>query len=51
MLKQMFRMCMIDFGSYWDQHLSLVEFFYSDSCHSSIQMALFDELLFMSCKS
>lgn len=35
-LEYMLRACVIDFGSNWDKHLSLVEFVYNNSYYSSI---------------
>ena len=40
----MLRACAIDFKGSWDDHLPLIEFVYNNSCHSSIQMALFEGL-------
>nr|GEV59082.1 putative reverse transcriptase domain-containing protein [Tanacetum cinerariifolium] len=40
-LEYMLRACMIDFGSSWDRHLSLVEFSYNNSYHASIKAAPF----------
>ncbi|WMV24329.1 hypothetical protein MTR67_017714 [Solanum verrucosum] len=36
--------CMIDFKCNWDDHLPLIEFAYNNSCHSSIQMDLYEAL-------
>nr|GEV42884.1 reverse transcriptase domain-containing protein [Tanacetum cinerariifolium] len=35
-LKDMLRACVIDFGSSWDRHLSLVEFSYNNSYYSEV---------------
>nr|GEW66359.1 reverse transcriptase domain-containing protein [Tanacetum cinerariifolium] len=35
-LKDMLRACVMDFGGSWDAHLPLVEFFYNNSYHTSI---------------
>nr|GEZ70357.1 retrovirus-related Pol polyprotein from transposon 17.6 [Tanacetum cinerariifolium] len=43
-LKFMLRACVIDFGSSWDKHLSLVEFSYNNSYHASIKTAPFEAL-------
>jgi len=34
--------CAIDFKDNWDDHLSLIEFTYNKSYHSSIQMAPYE---------
>ena len=38
-LKDMLRMCIMDLGGSWNDHLPLVEFSYNNSYHSSIEMA------------
>ena len=38
-LEDMLRMCVLDHGGSWDEHLPLVEFAYNNSYHSSIEMA------------
>lgn len=43
-IEDMLRVRIIDFGGSWDEHLSLVEFAYNNSFHSSIQMAPFEAL-------
>nr|GEZ11395.1 hypothetical protein [Tanacetum cinerariifolium] len=43
-LEDMLRACVIDFGSSWDKHLPLVEFFYNNSYHASIKAAPFEAL-------
>ncbi|XP_069154621.1 uncharacterized protein [Solanum lycopersicum] len=43
-LEDMLRSCVINFGARWDQYLPLAEFTYSNSYHSSIQMAPFEAL-------
>ncbi|KAI3762559.1 hypothetical protein L1987_52990 [Smallanthus sonchifolius] len=40
----MLRACVIDFGGNWDSHLSLIEFSYNNSYHTSINMAPFEAL-------
>ncbi|GJY46943.1 putative reverse transcriptase domain-containing protein, partial [Tanacetum coccineum] len=40
-LEDMLRACVIDFGGSWDTYLSLAEFSYNNSYHSSIQCAPF----------
>nr|GEY14912.1 putative reverse transcriptase domain-containing protein [Tanacetum cinerariifolium] len=43
-LKDMLRVCVIDFGKGWVNHLSLVEFSYNNSYHASIKAAPFEAL-------
>ncbi|GJY86152.1 ribonuclease H-like domain-containing protein [Tanacetum coccineum] len=43
-LEDMLRACVIDFGGSWDVHLSLAEFSYNNSYHSSIRCAPFEAL-------
>ncbi|GJS45671.1 reverse transcriptase domain-containing protein [Tanacetum coccineum] len=50
-LKNMLRACTIDFGGSWDTHLSLAEFFYNNSYHTSIRCAPFKALYGRKCKS
>nr|GEW48510.1 putative reverse transcriptase domain-containing protein [Tanacetum cinerariifolium] len=50
-LKDMHRACVIDFGSSWDKHLSLVEFSYNNSYHASIKAAPFKALYGQKCRS
>ena len=38
-LEDMLRMCIMDLGGSWNDHLLLVEFGYNNSYHSSIKMA------------
>nr|GFC46801.1 putative reverse transcriptase domain-containing protein [Tanacetum cinerariifolium] len=47
----MLRACVIDFGSSWDKHLSLVEFSYNNSYHGSIKAAPFEALYGRKCRS
>ena len=42
---------MIDFKGSWDDHLSLIEFAYNNSYHSSIQMAPYEALYGRRCRS
>ncbi|GKA63342.1 putative reverse transcriptase domain-containing protein [Tanacetum coccineum] len=44
-LEDMLRACVLDFGGNWDVHLSLVEFSYNNSYHSSVRCAMFEALL------
>nr|GEV76184.1 putative reverse transcriptase domain-containing protein [Tanacetum cinerariifolium] len=50
-LKDMLRVCMIDFSGSWDVHLSLAEFSYNNSYHSSIRCAPFEALYERKCMS
>ncbi|GJT90527.1 putative reverse transcriptase domain-containing protein [Tanacetum coccineum] len=50
-LEDMLRACVIDFGSSWDVHLSLAEFSYNNSYHSSIRCAPFEALYERKCRS
>ncbi|KAF3626315.1 Phosphoribosylaminoimidazole-succinocarboxamide synthase, chloroplastic [Capsicum annuum] len=50
-LEDMLRASVKDFGGHWDQFLSLVEFSYNNSYHSSIQMAPFEALYGRKCRS
>nr|GEX74512.1 reverse transcriptase domain-containing protein [Tanacetum cinerariifolium] len=51
MLEDMLRGCVIDFGSSWDRHLSLVEFSYNNSYHASIKAAPYEALYRRKCRS
>ncbi|GKE94683.1 reverse transcriptase domain-containing protein, partial [Tanacetum coccineum] len=51
MLKDMLRVCVIDFGSSWDRHWPLVEFSYNNSYHASIKAAPFKALYGRKCRS
>ena len=42
---------MIDFKCIWDDNLSLIEFTYNNSYHSSIQMTLYEALYGCICRS
>nr|GFC14010.1 putative reverse transcriptase domain-containing protein [Tanacetum cinerariifolium] len=50
-LEDMLRACVIDFGSSWDRHLSLVEFLYNNSYHASIKAAPYEALYGRKCRS
>ena len=43
-LENMLRTCVLDFGKSWSKFLTLVEFAYNNSFHSSIQMAPYEAL-------
>ena len=47
----MLRACVIEFGGHWYNFLSLEEFSYNNSYHSSIDMAPFEELYGRRCRS
>nr|GFB44264.1 putative reverse transcriptase domain-containing protein [Tanacetum cinerariifolium] len=50
-LEDMLRVCAIDFGKGWDNHLPLVEFSYDDSYHATIKAAPFEALYGRKCRS
>ncbi|KAI3821421.1 hypothetical protein L1987_08989 [Smallanthus sonchifolius] len=50
-LEDMLRACVIDFGGNWDSHLSLIEFSYNNSYHTSINMSPFEALYGRKCRS
>ncbi|KAI3786449.1 hypothetical protein L1987_40139 [Smallanthus sonchifolius] len=50
-LEDMLRACVIDFCGNWDSHLSLIEFSYNNSYHTSINMAPFEALYGRKCRS
>ncbi|GKD30950.1 putative reverse transcriptase domain-containing protein, partial [Tanacetum coccineum] len=50
-LKDMLRVCMIDFGKGWDRHVPLVELSYNNSYHTSIKAASFEALYGRKCRS
>ncbi|GKE10512.1 putative reverse transcriptase domain-containing protein [Tanacetum coccineum] len=47
----MLRACVLDFKGSWDVHLSLVEFLYNNSYHSSVRCAPFEALYSRKCRS
>nr|GEZ53160.1 putative reverse transcriptase domain-containing protein [Tanacetum cinerariifolium] len=49
-LKDMLRVCAIDFGKGWVNHLPLVEFSYNNSYHASIRAAQFEALYGRKCR-
>ncbi|GJZ43016.1 putative reverse transcriptase domain-containing protein, partial [Tanacetum coccineum] len=49
--EDMLRACILDFGGSWDVHLSLVEFSYNNSYHSSVRCAPFEALYGRKCRS
>jgi len=50
-LEDMLRSCALDFQQTWEKSLSLVEFSYNNSYHSSIQMAPYEALYGRRCRS
>ncbi|GJT57291.1 putative reverse transcriptase domain-containing protein [Tanacetum coccineum] len=50
-LEDILRACILDFGGSWDVHLSLVEFSYNNSYHSSVICAPFEALYGRKCRS
>ncbi|GJS49791.1 putative reverse transcriptase domain-containing protein [Tanacetum coccineum] len=50
-LEDMLRACVIDFGGSWDVHLSLAEFSYNNSYHTSIRCTPFEALYGRKCRS
>ncbi|GKC11337.1 putative reverse transcriptase domain-containing protein [Tanacetum coccineum] len=50
-LEDMLRACVLDFEKGWDVHLSLVEFLYNQSYHTSIKTAPFEALYGRKCRS
>ncbi|GJR94267.1 putative reverse transcriptase domain-containing protein [Tanacetum coccineum] len=50
-LEHMLRACVLDFRGSWDVHLSLVEFSYNNSYHSSVRCAPFEALYGRKCRS
>nr|GFA95815.1 reverse transcriptase domain-containing protein [Tanacetum cinerariifolium] len=50
-LEDMLRACVLDFEGSWDVHLSLVEFSYTNSYHSSVRCASFEALYGRKCRS
>ena len=50
-LEDMLRACVMDFKGSWEKYLSLVEFSYNNSYHSSIEMAPYEALYGRKCRS
>ncbi|GKC36266.1 putative reverse transcriptase domain-containing protein [Tanacetum coccineum] len=50
-LEDILRACAIDFGGNWDTHLSLVEFSYNNSYHTSVKCAPFEALYGRKCRT
>ncbi|GJU13559.1 putative reverse transcriptase domain-containing protein [Tanacetum coccineum] len=51
MMEDMLRVCVMDFGGSWDTHLSLIEFSYNNSYHTSIKYAPFEARYGRKCRS
>ena len=49
-LKDMLRMCIMDFGGQWDLYLPLIEFAYNNNYHASIEMAPYEALYGRKCR-
>ena len=49
-LEDMLRMCIMDLGGSWNDHLPLVEFVYNNSYHSSIEIAPYEALYERNCR-
>ena len=50
-LEYVLRACVIDFKGDWDDHLSLIDFSYNNSYHSSIAIAPFETFYGRKCRS
>lgn len=50
-LEDMLRVCALDFGGIWGEHLPLVEFAYNNSYQASIGMAPYEALYGRPCRS
>ena len=50
-LEDIMRACAMEFKGNWDDHLSLLEFTYNNSFHSSISMAPYKALYGQKCRS
>nr|GEY84690.1 hypothetical protein [Tanacetum cinerariifolium] len=50
-LEYMLRACVLDFRGSWEVHLSLVDFSYNNSYHSSVRCAPFETLYVRKCRS
>jgi len=50
-LEDMLRACALDYTGNWDHHLSLAEFAYNNSYHSSIEMAPYEALYGRRCRT
>ena len=50
-LEDMLRACVLDFKTQWDESLTLCEFAYNSSYHSSIEMTPFEALYGRRCRT
>ena len=50
-LEDLLRLCVLDFGGTWEDHLPLVEFAYNNSYQATIGMAPFEALYGRPCRS
>ncbi|KAL8120052.1 hypothetical protein AgCh_017255 [Apium graveolens] len=50
-IKDMLRVCVLDFKGNWDEHLPLIEFSYNNSYHASIGMPPYEALYGRKCRS
>ena len=50
-LEDLLRLCILDFGGTWEEHLPLVEFAYNNSYETSIGMGPFEALHGRPCRS
>ncbi|BFG34989.1 hypothetical protein CerSpe_212630 [Prunus speciosa] len=50
-MEDMLQPCVLDFKGSWDEHLTLIEFAYNNSYHSSIGMASYEVLYGRPCRS
>ena len=50
-LEDLLRMCILDFGGSWEEHIPLVEFAYNNSFQTSIGMTPFEALYGRPCRS
>ena len=50
-LEDMLRVCVLDWGQVWPDHLPLVEFSYNNSWHVSIRMAPYEALYGQRCRT
>ncbi|KAK8951172.1 hypothetical protein KSP39_PZI004815 [Platanthera zijinensis] len=50
-LEDMLRMCTLDFGKKWEDHLFMVEFAYNNSYQASIKMAPYEALYGRRCRT
>ena len=48
-LEDLLRVCIIEFGGHWEDHLPLVEFTYNNSYHATIDMASYEALYKRKC--